>query len=162
MKRSGVDRLLYVGGCGSLYVREGVMLIDDPRALAKGLSKGRPEGHLPTASGQRRRRRPRFDVPLGSRMAFYLFERERGLDWTYLSPSGFPGDSGGPSGAIRWGRDRLLLEADGTPSQLDVADLAIALVDEAEQHRHPRGRFTVACPRRTPPVPATVGGDQAD
>ena len=144
VKRSDVDRLLYVGGCGSLYVREGVMLIDDPDALAAGIARGRPDGTYPAPPSSGGDGRPRFDVPLGTRMAFYLFERERELDWTFFSPSRFIGDFGGPSGDLRLGGDRLLLEEDGSPARLDIAALAIALIDEAEQHRHPRGHFTAA------------------
>jgi hypothetical protein len=140
VRDSGVRRLLYVGGCGSLHVRPGVMLIDDRDALVAGVRDGRPEGTYPLpAAGA-----PSLDIPRGARIAFYLFERERDLEWTFLSPSRFIGDYGGASGRIRLGGDALLFDPDGKPSKVDVADLAVALLDETERPAHVRDHFTVA------------------
>jgi putative NADH-flavin reductase len=140
VKRSGVRRFVYVGGCGSLFVREGVMLVDDPESLSANMREGRPAGTYPMP----REGPPMFDIPLAARMAFYLFERELELEWSFLSPSRFLGDFGGPSGNIRRGGSWLLFEADGTPAKVDVADLAIALIEEVEEPQHIRGHFTVA------------------
>jgi putative NADH-flavin reductase len=84
-----------------------------------------------------------LDIPLGARMAFYLFEREADLDWTFVSPSRFLGDFGGRSGRIVYGTDELIMQ-DGFPAKVDVEDLAIAVVEEVETNRHVRGHFTVA------------------
>ena len=139
VKRAGVGRLVYVGGCGSLYVRPGTMLVDDRELLASNFKSGRPEGTYPPPA-----KKPSLDIPLGARMAFYLFDREKDLEWTFLSPSRFLGDFGGATGRIRYGGEDLLLEPDGTPARVDVADLAIAMLDEVETPRHLRGHFTVA------------------
>lgn len=139
VKRAGVTRLLYVGGCGSLFVRPGVMLVDDRELLASNFSSGRPAGTYPTPASK-----PSVDIPLAARMAFYLFEHEQGLEWTFLSPSRFLGDFGGATGRIRYGGEDLLLEPDGTPARVDVADLAIAMLNELEAPRYVRRHFTVA------------------
>ena len=66
---------------------------------------------------------------------------EKELDWTFLSPSYFfaPGES---TGKFRLGKDELLVAADGQ-SRISTEDFAIALVDELEQPKHSRQRFTV-------------------
>ncbi len=140
VKAAGLDRIVYIGGCGSLYVRPGVMLVDDLAFLGTNMKRGRPEGtYPPPAPGE-----PTYDIPLGARIAYYLFEREPELRWTFISPSRFLGEFGGPTGEIRYGGDSLLLEPDGTPSSIDVSDLAVAMLDEVETPRHVRGHFTVA------------------
>lgn len=142
-KRAGIKRILYVGGCGSLYVRPGTMLVDDPEALLAGTKGGRPDGTYPeVAAGQ-----PSLDIPKAARTAYLLFERESELDWTFLSPSRFLGDYGGRSGSLRIGDDHLLYNEDGTPAKIDVADLAVAMLDELEDPHHIRGHFTVASAR---------------
>jgi hypothetical protein len=139
-RASGVRRILYVGGCGSLYAPSGLMLVDDRDALLAGVRAGRPEGTYPKpASGA-----PSLDIPRGARIAYYLFEREPELEWTFLSPSRYIGDFGGPSGRLRVGGEELLFDPDGSPSRIDVADLAIAAIDEIERPRHIQGHFTVA------------------
>jgi len=140
VKQTDVTRIVYVGGCGSLYVRPGVMLIDDRDFIAQHAHRGRPEGTHPPPSAP-----VAFDIPLGARMAFYLFERERELEWTFISPSRFLGDFGGRSGRIVYGTDSLLME-DGAPARVDVVDLAQAVIEEVEAGRHIRGHFTVATP----------------
>ena len=66
---------------------------------------------------------------------------EKELDWTFLSPSYFfaPGIR---TGKFRLGKDKLLITADGQ-SRVSTEDFAIALVDELEQPKHSRQRFTV-------------------
>jgi putative NADH-flavin reductase len=133
-----VRRIVYVGGCGSLYVKPGVMLIDDREFILKYVHRGRPAGTYPAPAAQ-----PSLDIPLGARMAFYLFERENALDWTFISPSRFLGDYGGRSGRIIYGTDELIME-NGAPAKVDVEDLATAVVTEVETGDHVRGHFTVA------------------
>jgi putative NADH-flavin reductase len=140
VKQAGVGRILYVGGCGSLYIRPGVMLIDDLEYLGASI-RSRPEGSYPVLAGGGE---PSFDIPLAARVAFYLFELERELEWTFISPSRFLGEFGGPSGNIRYGDDFLLLDEDGNPAKVDVADLAIAMLDEVEDPTSIRGHLTVA------------------
>jgi hypothetical protein len=66
---------------------------------------------------------------------------EKELDWTFLSPSYFfaPGER---TRKFRLGKDELLVAADGQ-SRISTEDFAIALVDEFEQPKHSRQRFTV-------------------
>ncbi|OJU82952.1 MAG: hypothetical protein BGO11_20485 [Solirubrobacterales bacterium 70-9] len=140
VKAAGLSRIVYVGGCGSLYVRPGVMLVDDLAVLGANMKQGRPEGTYPAPAAGK----PSFDIPLAARMGFYLFEREDRLEWTFISPSRFLGEFGDATGDIRYGDDRLLLEPDGSPARLEVADLAVAMVDEVEEPRHIRCHYTVA------------------
>jgi putative NADH-flavin reductase len=140
VKQAGVARIVYLGGCGSLYVRPGTMLLDDREALLAGVRSGRPAGTYPQPGAGP----PSLDIPRAARIAFYLFEREAELEWTFLSPSRFLGDYGGPGARLRLGGDELLYEPDGRPAKVDVADLATAMVDEVERPRHVRGHFTVA------------------
>ncbi len=118
VKRAGVDRLLVVGGAGSLEVEPGVQLLDTP---------GFPDQFKAEASAGRR-----F---LGA------LRDEPELVWTYLSPSA-SFVAGERTGSFRLGTDRLLVDDDGE-SRISFEDFAVAMVDELEEPRHPRQRFTV-------------------
>ena len=117
-KKAGVKRFLVVGGAGSLIAPDGRQLVDT--------------GELPS-----------FVQPEASagRAFLNLLRAEPELDWTFLSPSGqfAPGKR---TGKFRLGLDHLLVAADGT-SAISMEDFAIALVDEIEEPRHRRQRFTV-------------------
>ena len=117
-KRAGV-RTLIVGGAGSLYVAPGVQLVDTPE-FPPDWKQG----------------------ALAAREALRLVDREADLDWTFVSPPVFlaPGER---EGAYRLGGDQVLLDGD-KPAGISVSDLAVAVVDEIEQRRHVRRRFTVA------------------
>lgn len=67
---------------------------------------------------------------------------ESRVDWAYLSPPAHlvPGER---TGTYRLGADELLLDAEGN-STISIEDLAVVLLDEAEQPRHHRTRFTAA------------------
>lgn len=118
VRKSGVKRLLVVGGAGSLEVAPGRALIDAPDF---------PPAYKPEASA--------------GRDFLNVLRGEKDLDWTFLSPSAFfaPGER---TGKFRVGGDALLVGADGM-SRISMEDYAIALVDELETPRHPRRRFTV-------------------
>lgn len=118
-KAAGVQRLLVVGGAGSLYVAPGQQLID---------SEGFPAEYKEGAEG--------------ARQALNLLRDERELEWTFLSPAAHL-EPGPRTGQFRLGGDELLLK-DGQPGHVSVADLAVALLDETEQPRHVRRRFTLA------------------
>ncbi|MDI2131093.1 NAD(P)-dependent oxidoreductase [Yinghuangia seranimata] len=64
------------------------------------------------------------------------------LAWTYLSPAAML-EPGTRTGRFRLGTDELVVAADGT-SAISMEDLAVALIDEAEEPRHIRRRFTLA------------------
>lgn len=118
-----VRRLLVVGGAGSLFVAPGVQLIDTPQFL----------DHVPpnVVPGAR-----------AARDALTALRANTVLDWTYLSPPAMLGQ-GAPAGAYRLGGDDLLMDG-AQPAGIAVTDLALAIVDEIEQPRHVRARFTVA------------------
>jgi putative NADH-flavin reductase len=111
----GRIRLVVVGGAGSLLAAPGVRLVDTPEFPAAYL----PDALIQVAALDRLRQAP------------------TDLDWTYLSPA--PEVVDGPrTGTYRTGLD------EPAGSSVSVADLAVALLDEIEQPRHPRQRFTVA------------------
>ncbi|TRX76034.1 NAD(P)-dependent oxidoreductase [Pseudomonas mangiferae] len=116
-KRAGV-RLLSVGGAGSLYVAPGLQLID---------TEGFPAAYKEGAEG--------------ARQALNLLQAETELDWSFLSPPALlqPGER---TGRFRLSQDQVLMNGD-TPAHISVADLAVALLDEAERPQHSRRRFTV-------------------
>ncbi|GIZ11535.1 NAD(P)-dependent oxidoreductase [Pseudomonas sp. NCCP-436] len=118
-QRAGVRRLLVVGGAGSLYVAPGVQLIDTPDFPAQY-----KEGAE------------------GARQLLTILQNEQELEWSFLSPAAqlVPGPR---TGRFRLGRDELLMNGD-KPGSISVADLAVALLDEAEQPQHVRQRFTLA------------------
>lgn len=118
-KRAGVTRLLITGGAASLEVAPGKKLIDTPAF---------PEAWKGAAMG-----------------AITFLEVARGeteLDWTFFSPAALIFE-GPRTGQFRLGGDQLVTDANGD-SKISFADYAIAMVDELEQHRHSRARFTAA------------------
>jgi len=111
-------RLLIVGGAASLHVAPGTQLID---------TEGFPDFIKVEAEP--------------ARQALARIQQEQELDWTFLSPSVFFGP-GERTGNFRLGKDELLSDADGK-SHISYEDYAIALLDEIEQPKHSRQRFTV-------------------
>ena len=121
VKRSGVKRILVVGGAGSLFVAPGVQLVDTP-----GFPAEWKEGAM------------------GAREALKVIQGEAALDWTFISPPVFLETHGGQrTGAYRLGGDEVLMDG-GKPAGISVEDLAIAILDEAEKPAHIRKRFTAA------------------
>lgn len=120
VKQSGVKRLLVVGGAGSLYVAPGLQLVDTPQFPAE-YKQG----------------------ALAAREALNQLKLESSLDWSFVSP---PIDlaPGERTGKYRLGADDLLPGQGDKPAGISVADLAVAIVDEIEQARHIRRRFTAA------------------
>lgn len=70
-----------------------------------------------------------------------MLRAEKELDWTFLSPSAFlvPGER---TGKFRLGADQLLIGENGE-SKISMEDFAIALIDELDNPKHSRERFTV-------------------
>ena len=117
---AGVQRLLWVGGAGSLEVAPGVRLVDAP--------------DFPAAYK---------DEALGQGRALDVFRASTSpLNWTFVSPAALlqPGER---TGRYRVGSDQLLKDAAGN-SQISVADFALAMIDELERNAHPRQRITAA------------------
>lgn len=118
-KRSGVRRLLCVGGAGTLFCAPGVRVVDSgviPDAIMGGVKS------------------------LGE---FYLntLMPEREIDWIFFSPAGSlePGER---TGKFRLGKDDLIVDAHGK-SHISVEDYALAMVDELEKPAHHFERFTI-------------------
>jgi putative NADH-flavin reductase len=65
-----------------------------------------------------------------------------GVNWTYLSPAATV-ELGPRTGRYRTGGEQLVVDEHGQ-SRISAEDLAAAVLDEVEQPRHPRQRFTVA------------------
>jgi len=69
-------------------------------------------------------------------------EAEQKASWTYLSPPAML-IAGVRTGNYRLGADELVVDKKGV-SQISMEDLAVVLLDEAEQPKHHRLRFTAA------------------
>ena len=117
LKQAGVERLLMVGGAGSLEVAPGVQLIDS--------------GYLPDEW------KP---IALAHRDALAILKASN-IDWTSLCPAGYF-EPGQRTGVFRLGKDNLVANEKGE-SRISMEDYAIAMVDELERHAHPRQRFSV-------------------
>ncbi len=120
LPRAGVERLILVGGAGTLEVEPGKRVVDlddfNPDYKAEALAHADALELLRKA-----------DTP---------------LDWTVVTPPRNFDDSG-RTGSYRKAADDLLLDADGL-SRISLEDFAAAILDEAESPRHRRARFTVA------------------
>ena len=119
VKKSGIKRLLVVGGAGTLEVAPGVQLID---------AENFPE-------------RVKGGV-LATRETLYMLRKEDELEWTFLSPAAKI-EPGQRTGHYRVGKDQLLKDKDGE-SKISTQDYAIAMLDELEHPKHIRERFTIA------------------
>ena len=121
---SGHDtpRLLVVGGAGSLYV--------DPELKVRVMDTSDfPDAYKPTATN------------MGA--AFDALKVRSDVNWTYLSPAANFVSDGIRTGKYRIGKDELLVNQAGQ-SEISYADYAIAMIDEAENAKHMKSRFTVA------------------
>ena len=120
VKQAGVPRLLVMGGAASLNGPDGVRVFDSPTF---------PEHIKPFV--------------IGGIHFLDAIRQEQEVDWTFFSPAMliFVGERKGP-GSFRLDGDNLVVDANGE-SKISYADYAIAMVDELEQHRHSRARFTI-------------------
>ncbi|HEY4788989.1 MAG TPA: NAD(P)-dependent oxidoreductase [Bacteroidales bacterium] len=119
MKNAGVKRLILVGGAGSLTIASGMELVDTPQ--------------FPPAwkAGA-----------LAHRDVLRQYRKEEELEWTYASPAALI-EPGNRTGKFRWGTEQLVTDQEGN-SKISMEDFAIAILDEAEQGKHIRKRFTVS------------------
>jgi uncharacterized protein len=115
--RSGVNRFLMVGGAGSLEVSPGLTLSDSGKL---------PPEWLPIAAAHARA----LDVL-----------RSSPIHWTSLCPAAYF-DPGERTGRFRPGTNNLLIDTNGD-SRISMEDYAIAMVDELEDPKHDRRRFSV-------------------
>ncbi len=122
VKQAGVKRYLVVLGAGSLYIQPGVQLVDTPQF---------PEAYKPGATAARD----------------YLNELkdETELDWTALSPAieFNPGTPHERRGTYRTNTNNPVFDAQGK-STISSEDLAVAILDELENPKFIKQRFTVA------------------
>ena len=119
VKKSGIKRLLVVGGAGTLEVAPGVQLLDKasfPENIKGGV--------------------------LATREVLYMLRKEKELEWTFLSPPASIA-AGERTGRYRVGKDQLLKDTQGE-SKISTQDYAVAMLDELENPQHTRERFTVA------------------
>jgi len=121
-KKSGVKRIIVIGGAGSLEVAPGVQLVDTPQFPAE-YKQG----------------------ALGARDYLTHIRKEENLDWTFFSPAILmhPGIADGRTGRYRTGRDNPVFDEKGE-SRLSVEDLAVAVVDALEKNTFIKQRFTAA------------------
>ncbi len=120
LTRAEVRRLIVLGGAGSLEVAPGWRLVDTPDF---------PIVWKPIA--------------LAHADALKVYREDAAaLDWTYVSPAAYV-EPGTRTGTYRVGFDALLTDAEGK-SSISIEDLAVALIDEAEQGKYLRQRITVA------------------
>ena len=121
VKEAGVKRYITIGGAGSLYIN-GKQLVD---------SEGFPEEIKPGATA--------------ARDYLNILKKETELDWTMFSPAinMHQGIKTGRTGKYRLGTDEPVFDKDGE-SILSVEDLSVAIVDEIENHKFSRQRFTAA------------------
>lgn len=121
VKNAGVKRYVVIGGAGSLYI-DGKQIVDGadfPASIKPGATAARD----------------------------YLNElrKETELDWTMFSPAinMHQGIKTGRTGKYRLGTEEPVFDKDGE-SVLSVEDLSVAVVDELENHKYSRQRFTAA------------------
>lgn len=119
VKRSGVRRLIAVGGAGSLEVAPGVQLMDTPEfpSALQGIARAHGD-------------------------ALNVYRAEKDLDWTNVSPAAFI-EPGQRTGKYRTGTDQLVANDKGE-SRISAEDFAIAIIDEVEKPHFSRQRFTAA------------------
>ena len=123
-KTAQVPYLLIVGGAGSLNVAPNLALVDTPDF---------PAEVYPAANELRN-------------LLVNLRER-RDVNWAFISPAAMfavAPVSFEKTGKYRLGQDDVLLNADGSPADITVPDLACAIADDVENKAHLFQRFTVA------------------
>lgn len=119
-KKSGVERLIIVGGAGTLFCAPGLRVVDSGVIPAEIMDGVRPLGN------------------------FYLniLTNENDIDWVFFSPAGVLEEEGKKTGIYRLGKDDLIVDAEGN-SHISVQDYADALVNELEKPVHHKERFTI-------------------
>ena len=115
------NRLLVVGGAGSLYT-------DKTHTQKVYESEGFPESVYPISKAQGE--------------SFVELQKRDDVNWTYLCPSCIFDPKGPRTGKYEIGGDEVIQNKSGK-SYISYADYAIAMVDEAENNKFNKKRFTV-------------------
>lgn len=118
-KKAGIKRLQIVGGAGSLFIDPGVTLISSgqvPLNIRSGVES------------------------LAKVLQDYLIP-EKELDWVFFSPAANL-KNGHRTGEYRLGKDDMIFDSHGE-SVISVEDYAMAMIDELENPKHHRERFTI-------------------
>ncbi len=110
---------MIVGGAGSLEFAPGKLFVDAPSFPVEFM-----------------------DQAQAGCEALNVYRQDESIDWTFVSPPIWitPGER---TGEFRLGGDQLLFDSQGE-SRVSAEDFAIAFLDEVENPRHIRRRFTVA------------------
>ena len=119
IRKSGVNRCLFVIGAGSLLRKDGRTHFE--HMAEKGVQ---PPTSRPAA------------------LAFDEIRKVTDLDWTAVSPAASI-QPGKRTGKFRLGLDELIEDKDGQ-SLISREDFAVAILDELEKGKHIRKRFTAA------------------
>ena len=122
VKKSGIKRLITLGGAGSSYIAPNLQLIDTPEFPAEWKAGA-----------------------LAARDYLNILRKEDQLDWTFVTPAieMHPGTSGVRKGIYRTGLENPVFD-ENKKSIISVEDVAVAVVDELEKPKHVRQRFTIA------------------
>lgn len=121
IRQSGVKHALFVVGAGSLLHKDGRTYFEHMQ----------DKGITPPTS------KPAME-------ALYALQKVNDLDWTAISPPFeiYPGER---TGNFILGEDEMLRPTQGQPiARISREDFAIAIIDEIENPRHIRQRFTAA------------------
>ncbi|WP_182418898.1 NAD(P)-dependent oxidoreductase [Bartonella sp. HY038] len=115
------NRLLIVGGAGSLYLDKShtTRLVDSPNF---------PEEYKPLA--------------LSMATALDALKKRHDINWTFLSPAADFIADGVRTGKYQEGGEEFIVDNNGK-SEISYADYAIAMIDEAEKGNHIKKRFSV-------------------
>lgn len=121
VSEAGVKRYIVIGGAGSLLI-DGKQIVDGadfPAEIKPGATAARDY--------------------------YEMLKKETNLDWTVFSPAieMHQGIKTGRTGKYRIGTDSPVFDDNGR-AILSVEDLAVAVVDELENHKFSRQRFTAA------------------
>ncbi|WP_185211936.1 NAD(P)-dependent oxidoreductase [Sphingobacterium mizutaii] len=120
LKETGIKRFIVIGGAGSLLDENDNRLVDAPN-FPKEIKPG----------------------ALAAADFYEVIQREEELDWTFISPAieMNPSKKGKRTGKYRTGTDHPVFDHDGH-SNISVEDLAVAVVDEVENNKFIKKRFT--------------------
>lgn len=122
VKQAGVQRMIVVGGAGSLFANENQQLVDSPDFPA--------------------------EIKPGATVArdyLNVLKEETALDWVFFSPAieMHPGITEGRTGKYRLGKDYPVFDKNNI-SKLSPEDVAVVLLDEVQEPKHHQERFTAA------------------